>query len=326
MSPGLTTGRRRAALSSAAYRSAMLSGEIKTAGTQMKGYMRVAVAGLVMGAQIAQADVTTQENIALDLAGAIKMHGTTVDRTTDDKRRSDTELHCEGFMSLLRATPRAARSFGSIAISRGNCIRTRRAIWRRRSPRPKSVRSRSKSSMRTIRRCRSARKQQPRSRPAKGDTSDCELSPPKVDMRTTDEHASIAGHDTRKSSVKMSQTCTDKKTGDICEFVYGFDVWLTPDDIGGLGDRRAFQRAYMSKMGLDENNPAFKGAMQQFMAAYAGTLKDMSAKAASLKGYPLRTTFRLIIGGDHCSKAKSSDDQDSGGRRQAACRAWRPAS
>jgi hypothetical protein len=53
--------------------------------------------------------------------------------------------------------------------------------------------------------------------------------------------------------------------------------------------------------------------MQQFMAAYAGTLKDMSAKAASLKGYPLRTTFRLIVGGDNCSRAKSSDDQNSGG-------------
>jgi len=143
------------------------------------------------------------------------------------------------------------------------------------------------------------------------------LSPPKVDMRTTDEHAKIAGHDTRKSSVKMSQSCTNKKTGDICEYVYGFDVWLTTDEIAGLGDKRAFQRAYMSKLGLDENSPAIKGAMQQFMAAYAGTMKDMADKAASLKGYPLRTTFRLIMGGDHCSKGKSSDDQDSGGGSQS---------
>jgi hypothetical protein len=137
-------------------------------------------------------------------------------------------------------------------------------------------------------------------------------------MRTTDEHATIAGHDARKSSVKMSQTCTDKKTGDICEMVYGFDIWLTEDQLEGAGDKRAFTKAYMTKLGLDVNNPQIKGIAQQFMAAYAGTLKDMQAKASSLKGFPLRTTFRFIMGGDHCAKAQQSDSDSgpSAGRRR----------
>jgi hypothetical protein len=130
-------------------------------------------------------------------------------------------------------------------------------------------------------------------------------------MRTTDEHATIAGHDARKSSVKMSQTCTDKKTGDICELVYGFDIWMTEEPLEGAGQRHDFSKAYMTRMGLDSDNPQLKGIAQQFMASYAGTLKDMQAKAASLKGYPLRTTFRFIMGGDHCAKAQQSDS-DSG--------------
>jgi hypothetical protein len=111
----------------------------------------------------------------------------------------------------------------------------------------------------------------------------------------------------------MSQTCTDKKTGDVCELVYGFDVWLSEEPPEGVADKSAFQHAYLSKMGLDLNSPQLKGIPQQFMAQYADTLKDMSAKAAALKGYPLRTTFRLIMGGDHCSKSQSSSDSDNAG-------------
>jgi hypothetical protein len=137
------------------------------------------------------------------------------------------------------------------------------------------------------------------------------MSPPKFDVKASDEHATIAGHDARKTSVKLSQTCTNRKTGDVCEFVYGFDLWLTQDALDGLDEHRAFQKTYMSKMGLDPNSQAVKGVVQQFTAQYATQMKQMADKAGDLKGYPLRSTFRLIIGGPNCSKAKSSDDSGS---------------
>jgi len=46
----------------------------------------------------------------------------------------------------------------------------------------------------------------------------------RIDVKQTDEHATLAGHDSRKSSVTLTQTCTDKDTGDVCDLVYGFDV------------------------------------------------------------------------------------------------------
>jgi hypothetical protein len=275
----------------------------------------IAAAALVLVALPAAADVTTQESIALDAAGVVKMHGSTTEMTTSDKQRKDSEFHCEGFMSMFCGNART-----------GEIIRLDKDLaWQLRPdkktyletpfPTPEERAVAQQKMQEELDKIKQCQQQQQSKRPAqsRGDTSDCDLSPPKVDMRTTDEHVTIAGHDTRKSSVKMSQTCTDKKTGDVCELVYGFDVWLSADQLEGVADKSAFQRAYMTKMGLDLNGPQLKGLTQQFMAQYAGTLKEMSAKAASLKGYPLRTTFRLIMGGDHCASAQSDANDNSGG-------------
>ena len=271
------------------------------------------LAAAALAAPTVHADVTMQTSLAFDLAGVVKAHGTTVERTTSDKQREDSEMHCEGFMSLFCGNAQS-----------GQIVRLDRELDWQLNPKKKTYletpfptpeeRAMAQKKMdEMFQKMKECQKEQPRAKPAKDDTSNCEMSPPKIDMRTTDEHATIAGHDARKSSVKMSQTCTDKKTGEVCEYVYGFDTWLTTDEVAGLSDVRNFQRAHLAKLGLDANNPAIKGALQQFMASYAGTMKDMQTKAASLKGYPLRTTFRLIIGGDGCSKGKSSADQTDSG-------------
>src|SRR5580658_5150238 len=220
---------------------------------------------LVLATTPALSDVTTQESMALDAAGVIKIHGTTLDLTSSDRQRRDSEFHCEGFMSLLCGSAKT-----------GEIIRLDKDLtWQLRPdkktyietafPTPEERAMAQQKMQETLDKMKQCQQQQA-SRPGqkRGDTSDCDLSPPKVDMRTTDEHASIAGHDALKSSVKMSQTCTDRKTGDICEMVYGFDVWMTEDQIEGVADRRAFSKAYLTKMGLDSDNPQIKGAAQQF--------------------------------------------------------------
>jgi hypothetical protein len=296
----------------------------------LRGSARIQAAALaiVLGALAsmpapARADVTTQESMSLDAAGIVKMHGTTLERTTGDKQRKDSEFHCEGFMSLLCGNTRT-----------GDIIRIDRSLeWQLRPdkksyletpfPTPEERAAAQKKMQETLDKMKQCQQQQPqKASSSAADTSKCDLSPPRIEVKQTDEHASLAGHDTRKSSVNMTQTCTDKETGDVCEMVYGFDVWLTGDEIAGAADRRAFARAYMKKLGLDENNAAVKGAAQQFLAQYAGTMKELSAKAGDLKGYPLRTTFRFSMGGEHCGKAKQSssqnDDSSQGGGGLAA--------
>jgi hypothetical protein len=292
----------------------------------LQGFARFRAVGLTaaLGAlslmhSAARADVTTTENLSLDAAGVVKMHGTTIERTSADKQRNDSEFHCEGFMSLLCGNTKS-----------GDIIRLDRSLqWQLRPdkksyletpfPTPEERAAAQKKMQETLDKMKQCQQQQPqKASPGGADTSKCQLSPPKIDVRQTDEHASLAGHDTRKSSVMLTQTCTDRDTGDVCELVYGFDVWLTADDIPGGADRRAFQRAYLKKLGLDESSEAAKGAAQQFLAQYAGMMKDLSAKAGELKGYPLRTTFRFSMGGEHCGKAKQQSSAQGNDSSQGA--------
>jgi hypothetical protein len=59
--------------------------------------------------------------------------------------------------------------------------------------------------------------------------------------------------------------------------------------------------------------------MRQFLAPYAGSLKQLAAKAGDMKGYPLKTTVRISFGGEHCAAAQnrqsdsSAQDSSSGG-------------
>jgi len=262
----------------------------------------------------AHADVTTQESTSLDAIGVVKMHGTSVERTASDKQRRQSEYHCEGFMSLLCGNTKT-----------DDIVRIDRSLEWKLDPKDKTyletpfptpeeraaAQQKMQETLEKMKQCQQQQPQQPAQ--AKTDTSKCQMSPPKVDVKQTDDHATLAGHDTRKSSVTLTQTCTDPDTGDVCDLVYGFEVWLTGDELAGAADRREFARAYMKKLGLDENSPGMKDATQQFLAQYAGTMKDLAAKAKDLKGTPLRTTFRFSMGGEHCGKAKNASSQaDSG--------------
>jgi hypothetical protein len=277
----------------------------------MKGKITVGLLS-VLATIPAWADVTTQESMALDAAGIVKLHGTTTNLVTSDKQRTDSELHCEGFMSLLCGNARTGEIVRLDKDLSWSLRPDKKTYIETAFPTPEEramAQQKMQEMLDKMKQCQ--QKAAPRPAQNRGDTSDCELSPPKVDTRTTDEHASIAGHDARKSSVKMSQTCTDKKTGDVCELVYGFDIWLTPDQLEGVAAKQAFQKAYMTKLGLSLDSPQMKGIVQQFMAQYADTFAEMKAKTAAFKGYPLRTTFRMITGGDNCSKAKQSDSDNA---------------
>jgi hypothetical protein len=241
----------------------------------------------------AYADVTTQESTALDAIGIVKLHGTSVERTTADKQRRESEYHCDGLMSLLCGNTKT-----------DEIIRIDRSLeWQLNAkdktyletpfPTPEERAAAQQKMQETLEKMKQCQQQQPQQpKQAASDTSKCQMSP---------------------SSVTLTQTCTDKDTGDVCDLVYGFDVWLTGDEIAGSADRREFARAYTKKLGLDENNPAMKDATQQFLAQYAGTMQELAAKAKDLKGTPLRTTFRFLMGGEHCGKAKDASSQGDNG-------------
>lgn len=275
-----------------------------------------AAAALAILPSFARADVTVGQKTSMSLGG-INIDIDSVERTSADKQRSDSTVSCHGFLSLF-----------CHGMEGGRIVRLDKQVEWELQPKKKlyserpfptaaqraEAQARVEAAMEEMKKC--PMPQSPGASQASApDTSRCQLSPPVLNVNATDEHATIVGHDARKTSVVMSQTCTDTQTGDVCEMDYGFDAWLTTDEIPGTDERNAFTRQYLQAQGLDPNNPQLQRTVRQFMAPYADQLKQLQGKAADLKGYPLRTTFYMAFGGPHCGKAKQAAQQQQASSR-----------
>jgi hypothetical protein len=256
------------------------------------------VVGASLAAAEARADVTIEQKTTLDVASMIRTHGSSTTNITADKKREDTESHCEGMMSLVCGN-----------VSGGEIVRLDRGLTWHLEPDKKSYRedvfatpeemaemhARMQAALDKMRSCPVSQKQQPI------DKSKCEMSPPKIDIHKTDDKMSIAGHDAQRTLATLTETCTDKSTGDVCDTVVAIDVWLTQDNLPGAGDRRAFEQAYAKKLGLDDAQGAMRGEYAKFLAPYQAQIKQLTDKSSDLKGQPLKTSLRVMMGGQQCS-------------------------
>ncbi len=268
-----------------------------------------AAAALAVLPPPARADVTVGQKTSMSLGG-INIDVDSVERTSADKQRSDSTVSCHGVLALFCHD-----------VESGRIVRLdRRVEWelqpkkRLYSERPfptaeqrAAAQQQLDAAMEEMKNCPMPQSQN--ASQTAPDTSHCQLSSPVLNVNDTEEHATILGHDARKTSVVLSQTCTDTQTGDVCEIDYGFETWLTVDQLPGSDERKAFVRKYLEAQGLDPNNPQLQRTVEQFMAPYADALKQLRSKAADLKGYPLRTTFYMAFGGPHCAKAKQAAQQ-----------------
>ena len=272
---------------------------------------------LVVGALSATArgDVTLQQNTYLDVASMVKMHGTTTTNITADKKREDTETHCEGMMSLLCGN-----------LQGGEIVRLDRGVTWRLEPKKKryleqtfptpeelaAMRAKMQANMEKMRSCPAAQKQQPI------DKSKCEMSAPKFDVHKTDDKMAFAGHDAQRTAATMTESCTNKETGEVCDTVIAFDIWLTQDKLPGSSDRAAFDAAYAKKLGLADAANIMKGDVAKFLAPYQSQMKQLADKSADFKGTPMKTTFRVLMGGKTCSSAAKAKSGNSPGGAEGA--------
>jgi hypothetical protein len=273
------------------------------------------IAGGSLGISAVQADVTIEQKTTLDVASMIRTHGSSTTNITADKQREDSESHCEGMLSLVCGN-----------IHGGEIVRLDRGLTWRLHPDKKTyaeeafatpeqlaeVRARMQARLEKMRSCPVNPRQQPI------DKSKCEMSPPKIDVHKTDDKMSIAGHDTQRTLATLTETCTNRETGDVCDTVVAFDVWLTQDKIPGATDRRAFQQAYAKRMGLVDEQGAISGEVAKFLAPYQSQIKQLRDKSSDFKGQPLKTTLRVMMGGQQCSatakmKANGAANGTAGG-------------
>jgi hypothetical protein len=256
------------------------------------------VAGMSLGVPAVRADVTIEQKTTLNVASMIKTHGASTTNIAADKKREDTESHCEGMMSMICGN-----------VHGGEIVRLDRGLTWHLEPDKKAyredvfatpeemaeIRARMQERLEKMRSCPVSQKQQPI------DKSKCEMSPPKIDVHKTDDRLNIAGHDAQRTLATLTESCTDKDTGDVCDTVVAVDVWLTQDKLPGAADRRAFGQAYAKKLGLEDAQGAMSGEYAKFLAPYQSQIKQLTDKSSDLKGQPLRTSLRVMMGGQQCS-------------------------
>ena len=275
------------------------------------------VTGALLGtAAVVQADVTIEQKTNLDVASIIRMHGSTTTNITDNKKREDTESHCEGVMSLVCGN-----------LHGGEIVRLDRGLTWRLKPDKKTyreevfatpeelaeMRAKMQANLEKMRSCPVSQKQQPI------DKSKCEMSPPKIDVHKTGDRMSIAGHDTQRTLATLTETCTNKDTGDVCDTVVAIDTWLTQDKLPGAGDRRAFDQAYAKKLGLADAQGAMRGEFAKYLAPYQSQIKQLTDKSDDFKGQPMKTSLRVMMGGQQCNAtAKAKAGGSASGDSSAA--------
>ena len=276
---------------------------------QLSSIALLAAGAYALTSQPALADVTIQEQSTYDLS-LIKAHGTSTEWTSGDKQRRDTDMHCDGFMSLF------CRNMGAGEITRLDKDLTwtlnpkDKEYTETHFPTPAERQAAEEKMRAMLEKMKQCPARQGSNAP---DTSKCQMSPPKIEAHQTDKHLTIAGHDARLSQLTLTESCHTPDNSDTCDFVISMDSWLTQDDIPGIGDRKAFTQAYLKKLGLTDSNGAMQKMLQQFLAQYKDSLKDLSAKAAEFKGYPLKTSIRILYGGAQCAAAKNAGGSASAG-------------
>ena len=150
-----------------------------------------------------------------------------------------------------------------------------------------------------------------RTQPSAIDQSKCEWLPAKASVNRSGEKAQYAGYDSQRVTITASQPCKDKDTGAICEITLVMDEWISPDMAVG-SEVKKFYAAYASKIGMDPSS--MQDASQRaklFFSQYKGAWSEVESKMQGVKGYPVKSSFTLAMGGDQCKDSSAPQAQSS---------------
>jgi hypothetical protein len=263
---------------------------------------------LALAASIAQADVTIERSTSVTGVGAMavaNMTGTSKTVISGDKSRTDNDTKMQskivGFLARNSAGPTAEiilldqDTLYHVNFNKKEYTET--TFQQMRAQMQKAADQMSAN--------------EDKSQPSAVDQSKCEWLPPSADVNKTGEKAQIAGYDSERVTITAKQPCKDKETGSICEVALVLDQWMSAD-FSENAEARQFYKAYAAKMGLDPSSP--QDAPQKAKALfsqYKGIWTEVAAKMQNVKGYPVRSSFTLALGGPQCKDSRSNQAQSN---------------
>jgi hypothetical protein len=257
----------------------------------------------------ARADVTIEERLSVSGAGMMKManmSGTTTTSISGQRARTESNLQFES--GMMRTFARGmGQSTEIVQLDQDKLY---------------AVDQKKKTYTETTFAERRAQMQQAMDRMREGqasqqqatsgvDDSQCEWSDPKADVKRTGEKATVAGFEAERVTVTATQSCKDKKSGQVCDFGLVLDQWVAPG-FQASQETQAYQRAYAEKLGLSASTSRdFAERAQSMFGRYQGLWSEVAAQMRDVKGHPVKLTFGLGVGGPQCESAQQT--QASGG-------------
>src|SRR5882757_10794189 len=268
---------------------------------------------LTLTAGIARADITLERTMAVEGVGAMafgNMSGTTKTTISGDKSRTDSDVKMQSKIVRFLARNAIGPSADIVRLDQDRIYHLN--INKKEYTETTFEQMREQLKKMSDQMAANEEKKQP----SPIDESKCEWLPPKAEVKKTGEKAQFAGYDSERVTITASQPCKDKETGSICEVALVVDEWLSTSFAEGA-EAQKFYKAYAAKMGLDASSSQdVAQKAQALFSRYKGIWTEIASKMQGVKGYPVKTSFTLALGGPQCKNANAQQAQsgaDSGG-------------
>jgi hypothetical protein len=264
------------------------------------------IPGFVVGT--AQADVTIVRSTSVDGVGGMafaNMSGTSSTSISGERSRTDNDMKMQSKLVGFLARNALGPSAEIVLLDQGKLYHlnmNKKEYTETTFEQLRAQMQKVSDQMNT-----SENKQQP----SAVDQSKCIWLPAKVDVTKRGEKAQFAGYDAQRVTVTATQPCQDKETGAICEVVLVLDQWISAD-FAESSEARKFYSAYVSKMGMDfSNSQDASERAKALFGQYKGLWSEVAAKMQTVKGYPVKSSFTLGLGGAQCKDSNSQQAQTS---------------
>jgi len=263
---------------------------------------------LGFAAGTAQADITIERTTSVNGVGAMafaNMSGTSKTSISGDRSRTDSDMKMQSKIIGFLAHNALGPSAEIVLLDQDKLYR----LNMNKKEYTETTFEQLRAQMQKV--SDQLNSSEDRKQPSAVDQSKCVWLPAKVDVAKSGEKAQFAGYDAQRVTITATQPCQDKETGAICEIALVLDQW-TSADFAESSEARKFHTAYASKMGIDiSNSQDVSERAKALFSQYKGVWTDVAAKMQSVKGYPVKSSFTLGLGGPQCKDSNSQQAQTS---------------
>jgi hypothetical protein len=251
---------------------------------------------------VAEADVTVKESLSVQGQGIMamaNMSGTSTTAISGKKARMESDMQMENRLARM-----FARGIGQTSeIVRLDEDRVIEINDKKRTYSETSLAARRAQLEQAMAKQKEVQEKQPA--PTGMDESECEWSEPTADVRKTGSKASIAGFDAEQVSIVTKQSCTNKKTGAVCDVALYLDEWVAPGFVQSE-EVTQYHMAYAQQLGLVNGGREVTERAEALFGRYKSAWAKVVDKMKDIKGYPVKTSFSMGFGGPQCQDSPSS--------------------